>query len=56
MLAVGDGKVLDNGTRQKIGVKEGDTILFTSYAGSDVELDGKPYLIVAEQDVLGIVR
>jgi chaperonin GroES len=55
VLALGEGKALDNGTRAKFQVKVGDRVLFTSYAGSEVTLDGKEYLIMTEDDLLAIV-
>jgi len=55
VLATGDGKALDNGKRSTFQVKKGDTVLFTSYAGSEVSVDGKDYLIMTEEDVLAIV-
>ncbi|HEX3148773.1 MAG TPA: co-chaperone GroES [Gemmataceae bacterium] len=56
VLATGDGKVLDNGKRSTFQVKKGDRVLFTSYAGSEVSVDGKDYLIMTEEDVLAIVN
>ena len=55
ILATGEGKVLDNGKRSTFQVKKGDTVLFTSYAGSEITVDGKEYLIMTEDDVLAIV-
>jgi chaperonin GroES len=55
VLALGDGKVLDNGKRQAFQVKKGDRVLFTSYAGSEIKVDGKEYLIMSEEDILAIV-
>ncbi len=56
VVAVGKGKVRDDGTLQKLDVKKGDRILFTKYAGSEVELDGEEHLILREDDVLGILQ
>ncbi len=56
VLATGDGKVLDNGKRSTFQVKKGDTVLFTSYAGSEVTVENKDYLIMTEEDVLAIVN
>ena len=56
VVAVGDGKVLDNGSRQKPQVKKGDTVLFTSYAGSELKMDGKEYLIMAESDIMAVIE
>lgn len=56
VLAVGNGKVLEDGTVRAVDVKVGDRILFTKYAGSEVKLDGEEHLIIREEDVLGIVE
>ncbi len=55
VLSLGEGKRLDNGKRAPFQVKEGDTVLFTSYAGSEVTVDGEEYLIMTEDDVLAVV-
>ncbi len=55
ILALGDGKVLDSGERAKFQVKVGDRVLFTSYAGSEVTVDGKEFLIMTEDDILAVV-
>src|SRR5262245_27356907 len=55
VLSVGDGKLLDNGKRAAFQVKEGDRVLFTSYAGSEVTLDGEEYLIMTEEDILAVI-
>lgn len=55
ILAVGDGKVLDSGERQKLTVKVGDRVLFSSYAGTEVKLSGEEYLIMSENDVLAVI-
>jgi chaperonin GroES len=55
VLSVGDGKLLDNGSRAPFQVKEGDRVLFTSYAGNEVTVDGEEYLIMSEDDILAIV-
>ena len=55
VLAVGDGKLLDDGTRAKFQVKKGDRILFSSYAGTEFKLEGKEYLIMSEDDVLAVI-
>jgi chaperonin GroES len=54
VLSMGEGKVLDNGKRSAFQVKKGDKVLFTSYAGSEVTVDGKEYLIMTEDDILAI--
>jgi len=56
VLAVGNGKVLEDGTVRAVDVKVGDRILFTKYAGSEVKLAGEEHLIIREEDVLGIVE
>ncbi|VTR90762.1 chaperonin cpn10 : 10 kDa chaperonin OS=planctomycete KSU-1 GN=groS PE=3 SV=1: Cpn10 [Gemmata massiliana] len=55
VLAVGEGKPLEDGGRAKFQVKVGDRVLFTSYAGSEVTIDNKEYLIVTEDDLLAVV-
>ena len=55
ILAIGEGKALDNGTRATFQVKTGDKVLFTSYSGSEVTDDGKEYLIMTEDDILAVV-
>lgn len=56
VLAVGPGKVLENGTRQAMEVKSGDTVIFAKYSGSEVKVDGEEVLILRESDVLAILR
>ena len=56
VLAVGNGKLLENGTRIAIDLKAGDRILFGKYAGTEVKLDGEELLILREDDVLGVVQ
>jgi chaperonin GroES len=55
VIAVGTGKVLENGTRLAMDLKKGDRILFGKYAGSEVKLDGQEYLIMREDDILGVL-
>ena len=55
VLAVGPGRVLDNGKRIDMEVKTGDTVLFAKYAGTEVKLDGNEYLDIRESDLLAIV-
>jgi chaperonin GroES len=55
VLSVGDGKLLESGKRAPFQVKEGDRVLFTSYAGNEVTIDGKEYLIMSEDDILAVV-
>jgi chaperonin GroES len=54
--AVGDGKFTDNGSRAPLTVKEGDRILFSKYAGTDIKVEGEELLIIREDDVLAIVQ
>jgi len=56
IVSVGKGKVLDDGTLKKIQVKKGDIVLFTSYAGTEVKIDGKEYLIMNESDIMAIIE
>lgn len=53
--AVGDGKMLEDGTRTPIDVTVGDRILFSKYAGSDIRIEGEEYLIVREDEILGVL-
>ena len=55
VVAVGAGRILENGERVAVEVKEGDKVIFSKYAGTEVKLDGKEYLILREDDVLAIV-
>ena len=55
VIAVGDGKTLDNGTKLKLSVKAGDKILFGKYSGTEIKIDGEEHLILREDDVLGII-
>ena len=56
VIAVGDGKVLESGEKLKMAVKKGDRVLFGKYSGSEVKLDDEEYLIMREDDVLGILQ
>jgi chaperonin GroES len=56
VLSVGDGKLLENGKRASFQVKEGDRVLFTSYAGNEVTIDGEEFLIMSEDDILAVVE
>lgn len=55
VVAVGDGKLLEDGQHAAIDVKAGDRILFGKYSGSDVKIDGEKYLIVREDEILGVL-
>ena len=54
VIAVGDGKILKDGTRQPLDVKPGDRVLFGKYGGSEVKIDGEEYLIMREDEILGV--
>src|SRR6266699_1581845 len=56
IVAVGPGKVLDNGTRTTLEVKVGHRVLFAKYSGTEVKVEGEEYLILRESDILGIVE
>ncbi len=55
VVAVGPGKVLDNGSRQTMDVKVGDRVLYSKYSGTEVKVDGVEYLIVSEKDILAVL-
>jgi len=55
IISVGDGRVLDNGSRAQLQVKAGDKVLFTSYAGEQIEVDGEEYLLMNESEVLAVL-
>ena len=56
VIAVGEGKYKEDGTRQTLDVKAGDRILFGKYSGSEIKLDGEEYLIMREDEILGIIN
>jgi chaperonin GroES len=56
VVAVGNGRVLDNGERNKLSVKEGDRVLFSKYGGNEVTVDGEEYTILDEDQVYAIVN
>ncbi len=56
VVAVGPGKVLDNGETSSMSLNEGDKVIFTSYAGTEVKLDGEDYLIMKEDDILAVLE
>ena len=55
VVAVGPGKRLDNGSIQEMGVNKGDKILFSKYGGTEVKVDGEDYIIMREDDILGVM-
>ena len=56
VIAVGDGKLLDNGKKIPLEVKKGDRVLFGKYAGTEVKIEGEEFLIMREDDVIAIVE
>ena len=56
VIAAGTGKILENGKKQPLEVKQGDRILFSKYAGTEVKIDGIEHLIMREDDVLGVIE
>jgi chaperonin GroES len=56
VVAIGPGKLLDDGKRANLSVKKNDEVIYAKYIGSDVEIDGEKYVILRESDVLGIVE
>lgn len=56
VIAVGPGKITDNGTRIAPEVKEGQTVIFSKYAGTEIKIDDENYLILREEDILAIVQ
>lgn len=55
VIGVGAGKIMDNGERAAIDVKVGDRILFGKYSGSEVKIDGEEYLVLREDEILGVL-
>ena len=56
VIAVGDGKFKEDGKRQPLDVKDGDTILFGKYSGQEIKIDGEDYLIMREDEVLAVIE
>lgn len=56
IVAVGDGKLLEDGSRSELQVKVGDQVLFTSYAGENIEIGDVEYLLMSEGDVLAVIE
>jgi chaperonin GroES len=56
VLAVGNGRILEDGSTRKLDIKVGDHVLFTKYGGNEVTIDGEQLLILREEDVLGVVE
>ncbi len=55
IIAIGDGKTLDDGSKSDFSVGVGDRVLFTSYAGTDIKYSGEEYMIMREEDLLAII-
>ncbi|GLI34570.1 co-chaperone GroES [Desulforhabdus amnigena] len=56
VLAVGNGKVMEDGTRRPLDIKAGDRVLFGKYAGTDIKVEGEELLIMREDDILAIIE
>ena len=56
VIAAGNGRILDNGSKVELDVKAGDRVLFGKYAGTEIKLDGEEYLILREDDILGVIE
>ena len=56
VIAVGPGKILENGTKTTLDVKVGDKILFGKYSGSEIKIDGEEFLMMREEDILGVIE
>jgi chaperonin GroES len=56
IIAVGPGKILENGKRGEMNVKKGDEVLYAKYTGNEIEIDGENYVILHEGDILGVIE
>lgn len=56
VVATGPGRMMDNGERSEVGVKKGDEVLYAKYSGTEVEIDGKEYVILRESDILAKIE
>ena len=56
VIAVGPGKILDNGQRSPMEIKEGDIVIYSKYAGTEIKIDDKEYLIVSDRDILSVLE
>ena len=56
VVAVGNGKVFDDGRRVPLEIKKGDRVLFGKYSGTEIKVDGSEYLMMKEEDILGIIE
>jgi len=56
VIAVGDGKIKEDGTKIPMGIKKGDRVLFTKYGGTEIKIDGEEHLMMREDDILAIIE
>ncbi len=56
IIAAGNGKILENGDVRPLDVKAGDRVIFSKYAGTEIKLDGEEYLMMREDDILGVIE
>ena len=56
ILAVGNGKILEDGSVRKLDIKVGDKVLFSKYAGTEIKIDGEEHLMMREEDILGVIE
>jgi chaperonin GroES len=56
VVAVGTGRILEDGTKKPLEIKKGDKVLFNKYGGIDISIDGEDYLILREEDILAVVE
>ena len=56
VLAVGNGKILENGEKRALDIKVGDTILFGKYSGTEVKVDGEELLVMREEDIMAVIE
>jgi chaperonin GroES len=55
VVAVGTGRILEDGSKKPLEIKKGDKVLFSKYGGTDISIDGKDYLIMREEDILAVI-
>ena len=56
VISVGNGRILEDGKVRPMDIKNGDTILFSKYAGTEIKIDGEEHIILREEDVLGVIE
>jgi chaperonin GroES len=56
VVAVGTGRILEDGTKKPLEIKKGDKVLFSKYGGTDINIEGEDYLILREEDILAVVE